>query len=311
MPHSQAPRERLLALLVRAAALWILTGAFYKLFWGSPVDLPTTVRELSQAAGLGPGMTLRLAIAIEASIAGLALLRPRAAWWLVALQLAVFIAVLVPMILAGAESCGCFGSRVKIPPSAMAAIDGGLLAGILLTTPWRLARSAVPLGLALPVLLAAWSAPWIVMGFNDTGLVAPPAGAADGASWKLPEELPRYVTFEPHAWVGKPLANTDLGALMDVRAYPADADWILYSVTCDHCAAYLRELAGGFHQDPKLYVFVRLSQPNEEASRQVQPDQMPPGEEAILPVDVIYDITPPWHLRLEAGVVAEVVKAGR
>src|SRR5688572_15908929 len=99
-------------LVVRLVAVWVLTGASYKLFSGSPNDLPPVVREFF----LGADLTFRLAIAIELSIALIAILRPRTGWVLLALQLAVFLAILVQLMLSGEASCGCFGSKVTITP---------------------------------------------------------------------------------------------------------------------------------------------------------------------------------------------------
>lgn len=284
-------------LAVRLAAAWIALGALFKLFVGSPNDLPPLVREFF----LGPTLTFRLAIAIELSIALPALLLPRRLWGLVALQLAVFCAILVPLIASGAKSCGCFGSKVAVPPWAMLAIDGTLLAAIVLLRPWRSERGGMkhllPIALAL---LFAWIAPFTLI---DTGAAAPPAvgaatAGADAAA--APRALPRFVEWNPDTWVGKPIGETPLAALLDVSLYPVDATWILYSPTCEHCAAYLRRLEGEFAGAQRMYVFVKL--PGDEGSPTAV-DLMPPGEHAELPSQVAYVITPPWELTLEGGVV--------
>ena len=110
-------------LAVLFAASWVAAGALFKLLAGSPNDLPPAVQDFF----LGPVQTFRAAIAIELCIVILALLRPRHAWLPLCALFSVFLAVLFPLVRAGVESCGCFGSSVTITPQAMMAIDGGLL----------------------------------------------------------------------------------------------------------------------------------------------------------------------------------------
>ena len=57
---------------VRLAAAWILVGACFKLFLGTPADLPAVVRGLWD----GVGLTYRVVIAIELATVVLAMLRP-------------------------------------------------------------------------------------------------------------------------------------------------------------------------------------------------------------------------------------------
>jgi len=300
--------SRIAPLTVRLVALWVLIGASYKLFSGSPNDLPPVVREFF----LGPDLTFRLAIAIELSIAFVAILRPRAGWGLLALQLAVFLAILVQLILSGEASCGCFGSKVKIAPATMFAIDATCLAALLLPRPWRNLKtederrlSPILIGLAV---VAAWIAPWAIIRSAPADLA--PATDAQG-EWKLPEELPRYADLSPETWVGKPLAETQLAAWLDVEAQMQEGTWIIYRVACEHCARYLRHLYETF--DPAagtFYTYVRLSEAREEEGREVDPAHLAYGPEVILPA-LDWVITPPWRLELEGGVVVEAVYEGK
>lgn len=311
MPETYPKHSALGVVAVRAACLWILAGALFKLTKGSPNDLPPTVVELANSLlGLGPGLTFKLAIAAEISIAVPALLRPRLVWPLVAALLLVFCGVLVPMVLAGEASCGCFGSKVTIPPWVMLSIDGTLLLAILVLRPWRAAPARrsllVPIGLAL---VLAWVAPFALI---PSGVKIPAAGGAGGSGGTAGAStsgsaLPRFVDLDPQGWVGKSIRETELAALMDVDAYAQDATWILYRVGCGHCADHLRELGNSFAADPKIYVFVRLSEPNEEDGRLVDADLMPPGDEVLLPAEVDYVVTAPWTLELEGGVIVSAV----
>jgi hypothetical protein len=299
--------RRIAPFAVRLVALWVLTGAAYKLFSGSPNDLPPVVREFF----LGPDLTFRLAIAIELSIAFTALLQPRLGWLLLALQLAVFLAILGQLMLAGEASCGCFGSNVKIAPATMFAIDAACLALLLLPRPWRNLereddRRPTPILIGLAVV-AAWVAPWAIIRSAPTDLVAQTDAQGE---WKLPDALPRYAQLDPETWVGKPIGETQLAAWMNVDEQLQDGTWIIYRVSCEHCARYLRHLHETY--DPAagvFYTYVRLSEAGEEEQREVDPAHLVYGPEVILPA-LEWVVTPPWRLELEGGIVVEAVFEG-
>ena len=295
MNESPTSRSLLGPTVVRVAALWILTGALFKLFVGTPNDLPGLVRDFAASIGVSLTTIFRLAIAIELTISVPALLRPRLMWPLVAAQLAVFCAILVPLALGGAASCGCFGSRVTIPPWVMFAIDGTLLLAVLATRPWRSSPTRqklwVPIGAAV---LAAWIAPFALV---PSSIAAPSASGAAG-------EGRRYTEWDPEAWVGKPLKESGIAGFVDVDLYSQEATWILYNPTCEHCAAYLRRVSSEFEQAPKMYVLVQL--PAVPGVPQ-QVDMKPPGEEVVLPADIEYVVTPPWVLEVTGGVVQSAV----
>ncbi|MEZ6014166.1 MAG: hypothetical protein R3F49_03560 [Planctomycetota bacterium] len=139
--------------------LWLAAGALYKLFEGSPNDLPATVKEFSPLGALD---TLRLAIAIELAVIGLVIAAPRVGWFFLCGTFAVFLAVLTPLALGGDASCGCFGGNIEIDPRLMMAIDGGLLMLIVSTRPWRTLPKESGLGFAsfLPFLAVAGLAPY-------------------------------------------------------------------------------------------------------------------------------------------------------
>ncbi len=103
---------------------WLLVGALFKLYKGSPNDLPASVVELSP---LGLYDTFRWAIALELCIAATAIFWPRVGWVLITALFGVFLAVLGMLIREGAENCGCLGSTVSLKPWQMASIDGALL----------------------------------------------------------------------------------------------------------------------------------------------------------------------------------------
>ena len=152
-------RPNLARVALTLGLLWLAAGALYKLFEGSPNDLPTTVTEHSP---LGKLDTMRLAIGIELAVVGLVIAVPRIGWLFLSGAFAVFIAVLVPMVLAGEASCGCFGGNISIDPKVMLAVDGALLVMIVATRPWSALPRESGLGAAalVPFLAVAALAPY-------------------------------------------------------------------------------------------------------------------------------------------------------
>ncbi len=144
---------------VSAGMLWLLAGALYKLFEGSPNDLPQIVKDMSP---LSAWETMRAAIIVELAVVGLVIAKPRIGWFFLAATFGVFLAILFPLVQAGESSCGCFGSNVTIKPEHMMAIDGGLMLLIFISRPWRMSPDA-GLGWAgyLPLLAVAVAAPWM------------------------------------------------------------------------------------------------------------------------------------------------------
>ena len=113
MSSNEEKRSPLPVLIVRLCGLWIAVGALFKLLLGTPNDLPQIVRDFP----LELGLTYNLTISIELCIALLALMRPRWSWLpLIAIYL-VFEGVLVSQMAAGDANCGCFGSKITIPPA--------------------------------------------------------------------------------------------------------------------------------------------------------------------------------------------------
>lgn len=313
---TQSNGSRVPAAAVRIVSLWILVGALYKLFQGTPNDLPPPVLEF--LPNLDPGLKLHLAIAIELAVVVLAWVTPRIAWPLVVAQFAVFIGILVVLLARGAESCGCFGSKVTMPPAAMLAIDGACLVGLLATRPWKTFGPSKPrLGLALPLAAAVMALPWFVI--RDQVEVAPrppsvgqngspgdPLTAPAKSEFRLPSPLPRFAVLSPlkQKWVGKHIRDTELGLWVDVDLFPQDATWLIYRLTCEHCRDHFIKLNAEFDPaNPKLYVLVRIPEVDDEKNRQVDvfPEHFP--EEAVLPGGMEWFMQTPWTIEIEGGIV--------
>lgn len=283
--------------MVRLASLWVAAGALFKLFTGSPNDLPPAVLQTSPLDAI---TTFRLAIAVELCIVVLSLFRPRTAWLpLIALH-GVFIAALWPLVASGAESCGCFGSKVTIPPRVMIGIDGALLIAILVTRPWRIVRRPfIPLFI-LPLFVAVIAAPWLLFKTGSGGnavkavstvdpgtdaIAVDSAPEASATGWRTPDPLPDFHWFETDKWEGQEVHDLDLYRFLDVDLLPVDCHVVFYRQTCEHCAEHLARLAAE-PPGPLPLVLVRVAEIDDTPENEVtaiKPDtelmfELPPLE---------------------------------
>lgn len=301
-------------LAIACAAAWVAAGALFKLFSGSPNDLPPDVQELFR----GRVWTFfRAAIAVELCVVIFALLRPSYGWIPLVGLFLVFDAVLVPLVRSGATSCGCFGSKVPIPPWAMMTIDSVLLVAILATRPWRLlgARALRPLPL-LPLFAGAVAAPWF---FLDSGTIELPTDAtasseqAEEAVEAPAVEWPDYHELRPDEWLGKDLDKTELAVFLregDLGQIPVDATVIFYRQSCEYCKDHLEALA--MAQTPETaeesalgLVLVRIPDADdlpENEKTKVKPDAI-----ALLELRMLErgygGFTPPAEMKIEGFVV--------
>ena len=287
------------SLAVRLAGAWLAVGALFKLFAGSPKLLPQLVVDLSP---FDLDLTFRLAVAVELAIVVVAFLRPRAAWLALALVFAFFEVVLVSQQLAGAESCGCLGDTVKMPPAAMMAIDGVLLALLLASRPLR-AWAGAPLftarALAACGLLGvlAFAAPWLVI---RGGTAADPAAAGGGAAQQA-----RYEIWEPAKWVGQPVFDIPELArhVQPAEALPVDGLIVLWRASCDHCKEHLAKLRG---EDKGERPIVLLQLQDDLKSTAVV-DALPEGAHVSkfqTPAGVDIVLQTPWDVVVAGGMVA-------
>jgi len=278
--------------IVRLVGAWILTGALFKLLAGTPNDLPRVVVDVGKSLSFSVGGTYRTVIAIELALFSLAALRPRWAWPVLTGVLLLFDAILIQQM--GSESCGCFGSKITMPPWVMMSIDSALLVVMLVGRPWRAKRGGPPLVL-LPVALAiSLALPWLL----DREAAAPvPAAAGGGGS----EALRPFVVLDVEDWAGKDLGETPLADYLPVYDYFPDALWVLYRTTCEHCAEHLRHLADT-EKGERFLVLLRLREPQDtEANRIV--GRMPSGgfvQHAELPESVDWVLQTPGELVVEA-----------
>ncbi len=290
-------------LVVRLAGVWILVGAVFKLFWGTPADLPLPVRDLGSAIGLELGITYNLAIGIELALATLALLRPRLGWAPVVALFLAFDAILSILIARGAESCGCFGSKIPVPPEAMLALDSAFLLAILLVRPWSSLRDRKPGPVLLTLSLGlALALPW----FFDR--------EATGRATSEDGTFTQWLELDPETWIGMdiwetPLGKNPLSQFIDVQSLPLDGLWVFWRWTCDHCKEHLEALAAN-DTGERLITLIRLKEPQDSPENGVI-GAWPSGGHVVhaeLPDTYEYVITTPGELLLEGGRVIRALE---
>ncbi len=293
---------------MRIASLWLLAGALFKLFKGSPADLPPNLVELVGRSQIT--LFFKAAIAIELAVVVLVWLKPKFGWFFLAGNFAVFIAVLFPLALEGAESCGCFGGSITISPWLMIGIDGTLLLAILATRPWSTVTSkGGPWILTLLLIGLGAAAPWIVI---DTEGDTTPAPVTNGETSGpgTPEAAPRFVVFDFPTWVGKSIYDEDLPLRKhldaNIEELAPDGRWIFWRMTCSHCAAHLLELHANYDGSP--LVLIRDHEPK-DATEQPEVTLMPEGPDVrqiSLRKGPVYYMTTPVEMIVSGGQILSV-----
>lgn len=300
--QTKSPAPARLALLIAVA--WLGFWALMKLYKGSPNDLPPQVTDLSP---WDVYTTFRGVVAIELAVVALALLWPRLGWFVVSAQYAVFLGILVKLIQAGAETCGCTGSVVSLAPWQMACIDGAILLGLLLSKPWqRLPRTnKLPLRLIVlvPLLgLAVWAplTKFVPVELPPTMADSDESEGAQGQSTAAIEG--DFYFFKPEAWDGQMIFDVDLARFLPagkVDEIPAPALVVVYRKTCEHCAEHIAELA----QNPpagKPIVLLRVPE-TDDATRTDVIELRPLGaiEMELAPLARGYGITTPMSFEID------------
>lgn len=303
VPRVPTPaRSRLALLPVWAIALWVLAGATFKLFWGTPALLPAVVRDVP----LELGLVYNLAIGIELAIVAVALVRPSWGWILQAALLVVFDAVLTTQIAAGETNCGCFGSKLSLSPWLMLGIDSALLAWLLLARPWRNLPVGAPPLVPAGAAAVALSLPWLFDRQVQTGGELVANGKPTAGQW---------IELDIEAWVGRTIWDTPLGqpplsAHVDVNALPLDGLWVFWRATCEHCRDHLAHLADT-EQGQRLVTLVQIEEPSDTLGNRVV-NRMPDGnfvQHAVLPPSLTYLLQTPAELLLEGGTITAAKEA--
>jgi hypothetical protein len=285
---------RLPAIITRLVGLWILAGAFMKLLYGTPADLPEVLLKLPLRAGL----ILQLAIAGEMVVGGLALLRPSRGWLPAKILTGLFLVVLVTQVVGGEESCGCFGTAVTISPLVMLVIDGIAFALLVLVRPWRLERdqAELPWAVTALVLVACATLPWVFDREASTAEIA--AGTKDPTDW---------VVLDVASWRGKPLKDTSLYPLLKPDQRLEEGVIILWQATCPVCAEHLENLA--LSQLGHLLVLLELPvEEGDDGDVQVRVLPEGPGVSASKLPAARWFVTAPVHVEVKGGMVVKALE---
>lgn len=274
-----SPAPARIALLLAVA--WLAFWALMKLYKGSPNDLPAQVIDMSP---WGIYTTFRGVVAIELAVVAIALLLPRLGWFILAVQYTVFLVILAKLIQAGAETCGCTGSVVKLAPWQMASIDGLLLLGLLVTAPWkRLPKTKLlPLRLLalLPLLgLAVWAPLTKFVPVQLADITAPEDGEDAGPKGPTGPETEKiegdFYAFETESWEGQMIHDTDLARFLSppesVDLIPPPALVVVYRKSCEQCAEHIANLATNPPATPIVLLRVPETDPDAQDVIQLRP----------------------------------------
>ncbi|MEW6072499.1 MAG: MauE/DoxX family redox-associated membrane protein [Planctomycetota bacterium] len=288
-------RAFLASSLVRAIGLWVAVGALFKLLAGSPNSLPPVVLDFPFPADMG--VKYKAILGIELLVVALALLRPRWGWLAGGALLAGFVVVL--LLTLGEPSCGCFGEEITMPPWAMLAIDGPLLAALLALRPWRTVRGrGLPRVVVVAAVAIGIAAPW----FHDRELKG--TLTIDGVEQTGSR---KWIAFDLAQWAGRDIGKTELAQVLapdELYALPPDGLWVFWRSTCDHCAEHMAHLAET-ERGERMITLLRLNEPTDtEGNRVVH--TFPEGSfvvRADLPDRVDYVVTTPGELEMQSFVV--------
>lgn len=286
---------RWMPVTARVAGVWILAGCLLKAFLGTPADLPPIVRRVP----LPLGTTFAVVLGIEAFVGLMALLRPGRAWPLAVGLLLAVTGVAATQLIAGEISCGCFGATISIHPAAMVAIDLAVLAVLLVSRPWRLAKGgSLDLIFSVAALVAAVALPLAV---NREGTVESTKAGSGSANAKLR----RWVNLEMDKWPGKPIAETSIAKALTLPE-PTDGVWIFYRESCAVCADCLRDMSMLEMGARDVTLVLVPEKPKPDAVVHVH--ALPRGpfvRKLVLSADVDWIITTPARVIVEGGVVKE------
>ena len=144
-------------------------------------------------------------------------------------------------------------------------LDAALLVGVLATAlrgrPWQTQRAfafiAIGALVASAILAASTQSRLEKFQPKESASASPsnsfstPLIATQTPPWKFPTDIPPQVLLRPTQWIGKPLAQTELGRWTDTLLFPPDATVIIYYLSCNHCADHLKDLAAKQAADPQ------------------------------------------------------------
>ena len=241
---------------------WLALGATFKMLESDARLLPKSVLQTLGHLGLTEGNMLSYSLAgmvgVEFLLAGLMFARSKYARPAAAAILGLFCLILGVELAGGADSCGCLGAWSP-HPAVMLGIDGGLLAGLLLT--WRrVGRThnetcAWGIGAAAAVVTAG-----VVVIQTDRTEATPETNMTGGTEGNLdnntttdlvptPAQEPRppanWYCTDFDAYLGQHWQDLALFRWCSIPPDESTTHIVFYSRNCDHCEEMFHfDLAG-------------------------------------------------------------------
>ena len=262
-PNSTQPRALFPHVIVPS---WLALGATFKMLESDARLLPKSVLQTLGNLGLTEGNLLSYSLAgmvgVEFFLAGLMFARSKHAAPAAAAILGLFCLILGVELAGGADSCGCLGAWSP-HPAVMLGIDGGLLAGLLLT--WRRTghtkneTRAWIMGAAAAVMTAGVVIMQTTRTDNTHG-TTPQTTTASGTDGDVdnnattalvptPVQEPRppanWYCTDFDAYVGQHWQDLALFRWCSIRPDESTTHIVFYSRNCDHCEEMFHfDLAG-------------------------------------------------------------------
>ncbi len=295
--------------------LWVAAGATVKLFSGSPGNLPSTFVSFARETGIDLGFLLYTLIGLEFFAVGVMVLLARWSRLMAIFMLGSFCLILIGEMVAGAESCGCFGGTITIQPWQMLIVDGILLAGVIFFAP-RIAGTALSLARGIPLMvvmmvagigLSFGAASVIHQDIQQSPEVDPNIDPDDPTRNPNPRALPsNWWAQTIDNWTGKPWREIPLFQFMP--RWPEGLDEgkhyiVFYSRTCSHCEIMFID---DFTRDIGAPV-IAIEIP--ESRTQLRGENAWPMPETFNVTRVQLPLGPDWYiqaplsLRIEDGIV--------
>ena len=287
-------------------------------------------------------LMLRVIVSGEFALAAAMIMLPRISRAIAIPMLSLFVAILLTVVARGEASCGCFGSKGP-PPWAVLIGDVALLALAIFFRPLPgrftkqnvggfIALSAVGVAIAFgvppkqgvehptepapatrhvpsdvtPSPVATETTPPVAQVATKADAPATPAAPAAAAWPAAPAQLQPYYLPQFEQWVGKPLRDQTVAALI-TRPIPADLEkgrWVVmfFREDCEHCHTVLDR-----HFTPKVPLPTLLVAVPDADPAASLPNPCSECQVRTLPKGPDWVIGTPVLMLLQDGVVKRVV----
>ncbi len=280
--------------IVRGVSLYLLVAAVLKWGSGSPADLPLFLLK----TGYSPSLIFNALICMEFSLGILAFIFPHEFSACLFIVFFIFCGALVPLVIRGASSCGCFGHAINTSPVFTLALDLMIVIYLGIIRPWKninLSRRRlvyVSSGAAVTLLVFI-----ILPLFYLSGMDQSPTLSTGNDS---------YIPIFPEEWIGKRLADTEFSKIIGSQYLSFTGQMVLYKSDCEACAKHLSQLAHSAQSEQPPICLVYVPATYEHTSLI---GDMPQGGSVLstsLSDDFVYIVTTPVDIYLEGGSIISV-----